>query len=560
MLIDLYHPSPTLALEGLAMLEDELPAEISFQVPEVFHKRIIGVGGKNIQRIMKKYGVYVKFSNAQEFATLGGYYEPEDNVIARTPAKNADGLYSLKQSIMEILEEENPEEPKIIDWFAIPRQYHTRVIGFQGSKLKEIQQITDTVISFPDIQDGHDGVKITGSEANVQRAKSTLESLVPLKIEFMHRATQGIRSYLQSPQFAELSAQIYDDVGIDVFVRVIPDAEYVVFIFYYAQGNNRVQEALNLLNEHLKKNDASGTQSKSKNPNQLQSQGSIDSFMHFNSKLFAPLGGEVEKKSFDLLQDPYPLGNLRQVSSGKSNHSVPDLRAVFDDAVQGYDAFQNRAAKHLQPDLFEESPSKDTLGLLSATLAATNLDESPGYNMDTMAYVCLIHLPVNRANISQQGDKNQVYHHAPFATVQPSYPPNALWPTTYPGFNSPPNPTASSSQSDVQLKMPSNKYCGLSLSQSVPSGLNEQGENEQVCQINTRFLNLMNQAQQQQQAKGPWRPVEKGNPWAPSNETWANHVSKPLYGFAASPSSTTTSSPQQKPHSSKPAYYNQRKQ
>jgi hypothetical protein len=31
------------------MLQEELPAEVSFHVPESYHKRIIGVGGKNIQ-------------------------------------------------------------------------------------------------------------------------------------------------------------------------------------------------------------------------------------------------------------------------------------------------------------------------------------------------------------------------------------------------------------------------------------------------------------------------------------------------------------------------------
>jgi len=36
-------------LLGLNMLQEELPAEVSFHVPEVYHKRIIGVGGKNIQ-------------------------------------------------------------------------------------------------------------------------------------------------------------------------------------------------------------------------------------------------------------------------------------------------------------------------------------------------------------------------------------------------------------------------------------------------------------------------------------------------------------------------------
>jgi hypothetical protein len=99
------------ALTGLGMLQEELPAEVSFHVPESYHKRIIGVGGKNIQRIMKVYGVYVKFSNAEEFAQLGGYLDNEDNVVARTPAKNAMSLDSLKASIMELVAPKVRNEP-----------------------------------------------------------------------------------------------------------------------------------------------------------------------------------------------------------------------------------------------------------------------------------------------------------------------------------------------------------------------------------------------------------------------------------------------------------------
>lgn len=91
------------SLQGLSMLQEELPAETSFHVPESYHKRIIGVGGRNIQRIMKLFGVYVKFSNAEEFAAIGGYLDNEDNVVARTPAKNAMNLESLKQSVMELV-------------------------------------------------------------------------------------------------------------------------------------------------------------------------------------------------------------------------------------------------------------------------------------------------------------------------------------------------------------------------------------------------------------------------------------------------------------------------
>jgi len=54
---------------------------------------------------MKKYGVYVKFSNAEEFAQLGGYTDNEDNVIARTPFKNHMNLESLKLSVMELVNE-----------------------------------------------------------------------------------------------------------------------------------------------------------------------------------------------------------------------------------------------------------------------------------------------------------------------------------------------------------------------------------------------------------------------------------------------------------------------
>ena len=101
-LIDIAGPDGSI-LKGLTLLQEELPAEISFHVPEGYHKRIIGVGGRSIQRIMKKYGVYVKFSNAEEFAALGGYNDNEDNVVARTPAKNANNLEHLKQSVMELV-------------------------------------------------------------------------------------------------------------------------------------------------------------------------------------------------------------------------------------------------------------------------------------------------------------------------------------------------------------------------------------------------------------------------------------------------------------------------
>ncbi|KAJ3370452.1 hypothetical protein GGF31_004039 [Allomyces arbusculus] len=109
MWIDVSTPDTDRGLEGFSLLKDELPAEISFHIPEVHHKRIIGVGGRNIQKIMKRFGVFVKFSNADEHASLGGYFDNDDNVIARTPAKNAANLIPLKATVYEAAQQQSTQ-------------------------------------------------------------------------------------------------------------------------------------------------------------------------------------------------------------------------------------------------------------------------------------------------------------------------------------------------------------------------------------------------------------------------------------------------------------------
>lgn len=109
--------------QGLGLVEQEMPASISFHVPDQYHKRIIGIGGQHIQRIMKKHSVFVKFSNAQErskcfllevrcsleLTNLDGMIREDDdntldNVICRTPARNAQSLELVKSEILEMVD------------------------------------------------------------------------------------------------------------------------------------------------------------------------------------------------------------------------------------------------------------------------------------------------------------------------------------------------------------------------------------------------------------------------------------------------------------------------
>ncbi|KAI8994522.1 hypothetical protein BDB01DRAFT_753305 [Pilobolus umbonatus] len=91
------------ALTALNLMLEEVPAELSFYIPETHHRRIIGTAGKSIQKIMRKYGVYVKFTGDEDFLTLGGYFENFDNVIARTPSKNSENLSLLRAAVVDLV-------------------------------------------------------------------------------------------------------------------------------------------------------------------------------------------------------------------------------------------------------------------------------------------------------------------------------------------------------------------------------------------------------------------------------------------------------------------------
>ncbi|KAF8945345.1 hypothetical protein BGZ47_002841 [Haplosporangium gracile] len=174
--VDLSSSIAAKAMEALELLQEELPAEISFFVPETYHKRIIGVGGKNIQRIMKKFGVYVKFSNAEEFAKLGGYYDNLDNVVARTPSKNAVNLDFLKQAVMELV---SPKDKDFIyQHLDIPKHQHLNLLSDHAITLREIHDATNATIFFPARELGRDTVSIYGPDSLMQQAVAMLLSVV----------------------------------------------------------------------------------------------------------------------------------------------------------------------------------------------------------------------------------------------------------------------------------------------------------------------------------------------------------------------------------------------
>ncbi|CAK7894319.1 hypothetical protein CAAN1_02S06348 [[Candida] anglica] len=101
-----------LFLKGLDLIELELPAELNFNIPEVFHKSIIGNGGSIIQSIMKKYNVFIKFTSSTASGDRCNYYNSNkifytfsrfDNVLIKCPNKNAKSIPLVKYEIDELV-------------------------------------------------------------------------------------------------------------------------------------------------------------------------------------------------------------------------------------------------------------------------------------------------------------------------------------------------------------------------------------------------------------------------------------------------------------------------
>ncbi|KAI9027973.1 hypothetical protein DFJ74DRAFT_661342 [Hyaloraphidium curvatum] len=190
------HHDPGRVLEGVALAEEELPAELAFHLPERYHKQAIGVGGRRIQAIMRRREAYVKFASSEEVSRTGGFDVGEvgDNVIVRTPARNARNLELVRRDVEAAVgwAEGGNGDGSVAITMRIPRRFHRRVAarggvfgsGYPGAEgdqdaVHEIEERTGTRIRLPDRELGVDEVAIEGPQRGVEAAAKVLQALVP---------------------------------------------------------------------------------------------------------------------------------------------------------------------------------------------------------------------------------------------------------------------------------------------------------------------------------------------------------------------------------------------
>lgn len=195
-----------------------MPAEISFHVPESAHKRIIGIGGKSIQAVMKQYGVYVKFSGADEFLAYGGMLPIEDNVVVRTPSKNGQNLYRLKESLMEMVYG-NTHGPATLA-LTIPRRFHHWLTTTKHVRIADIEAKTQCLIRFPPRELGSAVVRLHGTETNAHQAAQMIKDLLPVQLDYAIPDSTELQTFLNvNTQWKEQLARLQHELEVWVTVR-----------------------------------------------------------------------------------------------------------------------------------------------------------------------------------------------------------------------------------------------------------------------------------------------------------------------------------------------------
>lgn len=200
-----------LLVKSVNLIEMELPAELQFNIPEVFHKSIIGNGGSIIQLIMKKYNVFIKFSSALHQLKKKGEEEKQlkmlymfkrnDNVLIKCPMKNLKNILFVKCELDQLVSQciQNRCPPLT----GITANYETvsfKLLRSHYLMLKQKQKFDlsfvcalelefSTYIEFPRSLNDFNGlsqmsVSIMGSDLRAKQCALKLAEMLPVSFEF----------------------------------------------------------------------------------------------------------------------------------------------------------------------------------------------------------------------------------------------------------------------------------------------------------------------------------------------------------------------------------------
>lgn len=252
--------------KGLDLLELELPAELKFNVPEVFHKSIIGNGGTIIQLIMKKHNVFIKFSSTggDDYARDIYLFKRAANVLIKCPRKNAGNIDLVRAEIEALVNHCLTTASYHTEHLKLLRPHYLLMINTNKMRaIHDLEAQFGTFIDFPALVEAFDDVDevvvaIKGTELKTKQCLRQLHQLMPKNWEFCIPASPR----LFADHFAGASGEFFSRIvvpfrihlAVEVVVNHTPlygdlDDHQIILSYY---DDYAVQTAINDLTQYLR--------------------------------------------------------------------------------------------------------------------------------------------------------------------------------------------------------------------------------------------------------------------------------------------------------------------
>ncbi|KAK9747025.1 KH domain [Popillia japonica] len=249
------------------IIDLESMVTIECVIPQNLHRTVMGAKGRKVQSITLDYDVQIKFpdkNNTDEYYNNEGINgdvnsEPIRQCDVIRITGKADNCQKAKQALIDLM-------PITID-VDVPFELHRSIIGQKGRDVKELMDTYDVhiVLSPADLKE--DQIKITGTPANVERAKvAVLERVKELEADRKERELKAFSLKVEvnpdyHPKIIGKRGIVISKIraGHDVqinFPKKGDPQEHIITITGYEENAHRAKDEImkivNKLNELVK--------------------------------------------------------------------------------------------------------------------------------------------------------------------------------------------------------------------------------------------------------------------------------------------------------------------
>lgn len=154
-----------------------VPIAVDVEVPNDFHRWIIGPKGRDVRELMERYDVNIAVPPVNLHSDI--------ITIKGPPACVENAKVALAEKVEQLEKEKQEKElRKFRLRVEVDPKHHPKIIGRKGAVITKIRQDHDVQVQFPDRLDADTAITITGYEKNAEAARDAILEFVS-KLENM---------------------------------------------------------------------------------------------------------------------------------------------------------------------------------------------------------------------------------------------------------------------------------------------------------------------------------------------------------------------------------------